>query len=318
MGAEISKPEDMSWGTLGSLRPSPNFQAGRDVERIQDALAQKDAGSLVRILTNRNNAQRQDIMRIFSSATQKDLKAELKTVVSGDLETLMLNLMMTPEQFDAQRLRRAMEGLGTDEETVLEVLCTRTPEQLRKVTAAYKTQYNRDLEKDLISETSGDFTKLLLALLKEYGKGNIDQDVNHLSKELSNKKSDSAPWIEILTTKNPQHLANVMDTLEAERDQRVDEALQKHFGGLLSGDLKLGLKTLVRWVQNPGVYLAQRLQSMKGGVVQDVLVSHCEEDLLRIRVAYLKETGTSLYSSLQKHFKGDVQTVLLALCGAED
>uniref|UniRef100_A0AAY4EQD3 Annexin n=1 Tax=Denticeps clupeoides TaxID=299321 RepID=A0AAY4EQD3_9TELE len=305
----------MSWGTLGSLRPSPNFQAGRDVERIQDALAQKDAGSLVRILTNRNNAQRQDIMRIFSSATQKDLKAELKTVVSGDLETLMLNLMMTPEQFDAQRLRRAMEGLGTDEETVLEVLCTRTPEQLRKVTAAYKTQYNRDLEKDLISETSGDFTKLLLALLKLLKFIPILYVFQHLSKELSNKKSDSAPWIEILTTKNPQHLANVMDTLEAERDQRVDEALQKHFGGLLSGDLKLGLKTVCL----PHAYMFVCVcVCTQGGVVQDVLVSHCEEDLLRIRVAYLKETGTSLYSSLQKHFKGDVQTVLLALCGAED
>lgn len=39
----------------------------------------------------------------------KELDAGLKKVLSGDLQSLILGLMMTPEQFEANRLRKAME-----------------------------------------------------------------------------------------------------------------------------------------------------------------------------------------------------------------
>lgn len=317
MEADIS--EDMWWGTLGSVRPFPNFRPERDVEDVQTACQQKDVKTLVRIMTNRDNAQRQTLAKAYLSATGKELKADLKKALSGDLESLMLDLLLTPDQFDAQRLYKAMKGLGTDEETLLEVLCTRSPSQLKIITSAYNEMYKKDLGKDLDGETSGDFTKLLLALLKkETVPGSVDQDVNRLSEELKGEKANAAPWINVLTTRHPDHLNKVLIRLEADIGQPVDEALEKRFGGFMSGDLKLGLTTLVHCIQNPAAYLAKRLQSMKGGVVQGVLVAHCEEDLLTVRVAYLKKTGSSLYSTLQNQFKGDFQNALLALCRAED
>lgn len=39
----------------------------------------------------------------------KELEAGLRKVLSGDLQSLILGLMMTPEQFEAHRLRKAME-----------------------------------------------------------------------------------------------------------------------------------------------------------------------------------------------------------------
>ncbi|XP_031442040.1 annexin A2 [Clupea harengus] len=310
---------DTCWGTLGSVRPFPNFRPEKDIADIQSACQQKDVTTLVRIMTNRDNAQRQSLAQNYLSTTSKELTADLKRALSGDLESLMLDLLLTPDQFDAQRLHRAMKGLGTDEETLLEVLCTRSPPQLKGITSAYNKMYQKDLEKDLEGDTSGDFTKLLLALIKkENGTGTVDQDVNCLSEELNGEKADATPWISLLTTRCPDHLRKVLTSLEGAIGQPVDEALEKRFGGLMSGDLKLGLTTLVHCIQNPATYLAKRLQSMKGGVVQGVLVSHCEEDLLIVRVAYLRETGTSLYSALQSQFKGDFQNALLALCRAED
>ncbi|KAG9345361.1 hypothetical protein JZ751_009908 [Albula glossodonta] len=151
--------EPMWWGTLGTVRPFPNFDPERDAQEIHAALDKKDVNTLVRILTNRNNAQRQGIAQNLSQA--------LKKVLSGVLEDLLLGLMMTPVQFDAHRLRQAMEGMGTDEETLLEILCTRSAQQLRDITIAYKQEFGRYLENDLISETSKDFTTLLLAILKK-------------------------------------------------------------------------------------------------------------------------------------------------------
>ncbi|XP_056596775.1 annexin A2 isoform X1 [Triplophysa dalaica] len=311
--------ESMWWGTLGSVRPFPNFHPERDVLVLQQALEQKDVNTIVRILTNRSNAQRQSLVRAYKTFSQKELDAGLKKVLSGDLQSLILGLMMTPEQFEAHRLRKAMEGVGTDEEILSEILCSRTPQQLSDITAAYNQEFKRDLEKDLLSETSGDFSKLIIALLKkENGQAVVDQDLKTLSEELKNKKPVGEIWIDILTTRNPDHLKTVLSKLEIELEQTVDEALEGHFKGLLLGDLRKGLKSLVHCIQNKPMYLAQRIQNMKVPLLQGVMVSHSEEDLLSIRVAYLQATGTSLYTALQKQFKGDLQQALLAICRAED
>uniref|UniRef100_A0A673JY96 Annexin A2-like n=1 Tax=Sinocyclocheilus rhinocerous TaxID=307959 RepID=A0A673JY96_9TELE len=296
--------EGMWWGTLGSVRPFPNFRPERDVTVLHTALEKKDVSTIVRILTNRSNAQRRSLALAYKNFSQKELDASLKKVLSGDLQSLILGLMMIPEQFEAHRLRKAMEGAGTDEETLLEILCTRTPQQLSDIRAAYSQ--GRDLEKDLISESSGDFSKLIEALLKkENGPGIIDQDIATLSEELKNKKPAADIWIKILTTRNPDHLRIVLEKLEFEKGQTVEDALEGHFKGVLSGDLKKGLKTLGK-------------TCLCAPVVQGVMVAHSEEDLLRVRVAYLQSTGTSLYTALQKQFKGELQQGLLAICRAED
>uniref|UniRef100_A0A3B3C113 Annexin A14 n=1 Tax=Oryzias melastigma TaxID=30732 RepID=A0A3B3C113_ORYME len=161
---------DMWWGTLGTVRPFSNFHPNRDVMEIHNALDRKDVGTLVNILTNRNNAQRQVIAAEYKQTTNKDLIASLKKALSGDLEDLLLDLMMLPEHFDAQRLQDAMAGLGTDEEGLMEILSTRSREQLQHINNAFQQRElqrrHKDLEKELRGETSGDFAKLVVALLK--------------------------------------------------------------------------------------------------------------------------------------------------------
>ncbi|KAK3520734.1 hypothetical protein QTP70_031473 [Hemibagrus guttatus] len=307
----------MNWGSIGSVRPFPLFQPEKKVSDLQAALEQKDVSTLVRILTNHSNDQRQSLAETYRSVTHQDLSVRLKTVLNGDLEVLILDLMMTPEQFEAQRLRRAMEGLGTDEETLLEILCLRSQEHLSNLAAVYTKEYQRDLENDLTSETSGDFRQLLLALLKKQQvPEDVDLDVKILCEELNNSKPDITPWIKILTMRDPDHLRSVLIHLAAERGQPVSAEIEKHFGGLFN--IRLGLQTLVLSIEDPYLYLAQRIQPMKKSLVQGVLMSHCEEDLLAVRVAFKKHTGESLYSTIQDKFQGDIQQIFLALCRCED
>ncbi|RVE66626.1 hypothetical protein OJAV_G00109130 [Oryzias javanicus] len=159
--------DDMWWGTLGTVRPFSNFHPDRDVMEIHGALDRKDVGTLVNILTNRNNAQRQVLVAEYKKITNKDLIVSLKKALSGDLEDLLLHLMMLPEHFDAQRLQDAMAGLGTDEEALMEILSTRSREQLQHINNAFQQRFKKDLEKELRGETSGDFAKLVVALLKK-------------------------------------------------------------------------------------------------------------------------------------------------------
>ncbi|XP_061615341.1 annexin A2 [Phyllopteryx taeniolatus] len=315
MDLQYFESHTMCWGTLGTVRPYSNFHPQRDVKQIHEALEKKDATTLVRILTNRSNAQRQAIAKTFKEATQQDLIAGMRKVLSGDLEALMLELMMPPLQHEAHRLQQAMAGLGTDEETLLEILCTRSSKELRDISSAYKEMYKKDLEKEAKGETSGDFAKLIVALInKEDVAGFVQRDVESLAASLNGKKADVAPWIDILTSRDSNHLNGVLMGLELESGQMVIPVLEKSF----SGEIRLGLSVLVECIQNPGMYLAKRLTGMKAPIVQGIMVSHSEEDLLCIRVAFLKLTGTSLYTTLQKYFKGDHLEALLAICRSED
>ncbi|XP_012707642.3 annexin A2 isoform X1 [Fundulus heteroclitus] len=320
LASSVSNPEqDMWWGTLGTIRPFSSFHPDRDVAEIQAALQRKDAVTLVRILTNRSNAQRQFIAKSFQEQTKpesrQDLSAALKKALSGDLENLLLQLLMLPDQLEAHRLKDAMAGLGTDEETLLEILCTRSGQKLQDISAAYKKSYKKDLEKELRSETSGDFAKLVVALLKkDVAAGSVQRDVQALAASLSGKKAEAEPWITILTSRDADHLNKVLMELELETGQTVDQLVEKSF----SGDFRLGLRVLVQCIQNPEVYLAQRLLTMKTPLVQGIMVSHSEEDLLQIRAAFLRLNGCSLYSALQKHFKGEHLQALQAICRSED
>ncbi|XP_071355716.1 annexin A2 isoform X2 [Trachinotus anak] len=315
MDPDYFKSYEMCWGTLGTVRPFSNFHPDRDVAEIQEALEKKDAVTLVRILTNRSNDQRQVITSTFEEITHKDLVGGLKKALSGDLEVLLLELLMPPLQYEAHRLQQAMSGLGTDEETLMEILCTRSGKQLQEISATYKQLYKKDLEKEMKGETSGDFAKLVLALLnKENVAGVVQRDIESLSASLNGKKADAGPWIDILTSRDSDHLNKVLMGLELESGQMAVEAVEKRF----SGDIRLGLKVLVQCIQNPDVYLAKRITTMKTSMVQGIMVSHAEDDLLCIRAAYIKLTGTSLYTALQKHFKGDHLQALLAICRSED
>ncbi|KAJ0055408.1 hypothetical protein NL108_017253, partial [Boleophthalmus pectinirostris] len=251
--------------------------------------------NIVRILTNRNNAQRQVLVKTFEELTQKDLSSTVKKALSGDVETLLLELLMPPLHYEAYRLEMAMVGLGTDEESLLEILCTLTGPQLKEISEIYKQMYKKDLEKELKGETSGDFAKLVVALLNVMQTPITLLVPQTLVATLNGKKCEAAPWIDILTSRDPEHLQKVLDEVEFQTGLFLDEALEKRF----SGDFRLGLKVLVQCIQNPDLYLAKRISTMKIPQTQRVMVSHCEEDLLCIRAAFIKLTGNSLYSTLQ-------------------
>jgi len=67
---------------------------------------------------------------------------------------------------DARRLREAMRGIGTRDSVLIEILSHRTREQRLMIVAEYRRTVCRDLLKDLESETSGNYRKILLKLMK--------------------------------------------------------------------------------------------------------------------------------------------------------
>ena len=68
-------------------------------------------------------------------------------------------------EYDARILRDAMEGIGTDETQMSEVLCTRIDSELQLIQKKYEEIYSRNLQDDIKSETGGDLESCYIQLL---------------------------------------------------------------------------------------------------------------------------------------------------------
>nr|AFK36163.1 unknown [Medicago truncatula] len=68
---------------------------------------------------------------------------------------------------DAEALRKAFEGWGTDEKTVITILGHRNSNQIQQIRKAYEGIYNEDLIKRLESEIKGDFEKAVYRWILE-------------------------------------------------------------------------------------------------------------------------------------------------------
>uniref|UniRef100_H3APK8 Annexin n=1 Tax=Latimeria chalumnae TaxID=7897 RepID=H3APK8_LATCH len=320
-----------AWGTLGTIRPFLNFEPETDAITLAEAIKAKgvDENTIVSILTNRTNTQRQQIVKVFNTLTQENLATVLQKALSGNLEKVILGLIKTPAQYDVQELKAAMAGFGTDEETLVEILATRNGRQLQEITSIYKQECMSEFEDDIKSDTGGDFCELLLTLAKgrrEIDTGTIDYelistDARALREAIMKSKSpDSKTWIHILTARSHKHLKRVFQKYEEFNSLTIEESINKRF----KGDVQKGLLSLVQCIWDIPEYFANRIcKGTKGIGASDktlirILISRCETDLLSIRTEFKKKCGKSLYSCIQSNTKGDYQSALLALCQGED
>nr|KAF6404466.1 annexin A13 [Rousettus aegyptiacus] len=69
------------------------------------------------------------------------------------------------EGYFADRLYKSMTGAGTDEETLIHVFVTRAEVDLQGIKEKFQEKYQKSLSDMVRSDTSGDFQRLLVALL---------------------------------------------------------------------------------------------------------------------------------------------------------
>jgi len=88
---------------------------------------------------------------------------------SGDIRKGLLTVVhciRDQHGFLAKVLHDSMKGAGTDDDTLIRVLVARSEIDLEDIKEAYKKHYKKTLAQDVKGDTSGDYQKLLLAIIK--------------------------------------------------------------------------------------------------------------------------------------------------------
>ena len=222
-----------------------------------------DKKTVVDITVNRTNAQRLQIKEAYKASYGRDLIKDLKSELHNHLEDAVVALFTDPIEYDADELRAAMKGLGTNEDTLIEIICSRPPHVLKAIIAKFKEKYNRDLEKDVKSETSGTLRKLLIALLQCSRSTNTTPNqaqCAQIAQEIYNageKKlgTDESIFNKYFCTLSPHELAAVSREYHKLTGHTILQAIDKEF----SGDSKKTLRTIVYATLSPSEYFATRV-----------------------------------------------------------
>uniref|UniRef100_A0AAX7TFL4 Annexin n=1 Tax=Astatotilapia calliptera TaxID=8154 RepID=A0AAX7TFL4_ASTCA len=314
----------------GTVKPSANFSASADAEVLHKAMKGlgTDEDAILQLVTARSNAQRQEIKASFKTLYGKDLIDDLKGELGGKFETLIVALMTPPITYDVTSLRNAIKGAGTDEKVLVEILASRTSQQVKQIVAAYKQEYDDDLEKDITGDTSGHFQRLLVILLQANRQTGIQAESSYLVLHtfpthcgLSFTETGDKPY----SCTNIRLIPNficipVFDAYMKLSGYEIEESIKRE----TSGNLKDLLLAVVKCARSVPAYFAETLYyAMKGAGTDDntlirVMVTRSEVDLLDIRAQFRRLFACSLHSMIKGDAGGDYRKALLALCGGDD
>ena len=224
----------------------------------------------------------------------------------------------------------SLEGLGTDESALAEILFMATNSQIKFCRINWKRFYpSFDLENQLQGETSGNFSRLLFALTQgdRDESGNVDfelvkADVRELQ---GDEEKRASKFIEIFSRRSHEHLSRLIGQFEnstgEDMNSFITTSLKSFTGQMIGDDFITSLKMFINAVRDEVKFYAQRLNqcvefltlrsinqlpidvvSSRQTIVR-ILILRREIDLAEIKQRYSELSGTQLETSILNCFK---------------
>lgn len=273
----------------------------------------------------RSNDQRQAITAAFLKEYGRDLQKDLKSELGGKFEDVIIGLMLPEVEFMCQELQKAMKGLGTDEEALIEIICPRTNDEIKAIVTKYEDLFSRPLAQQICSEVSGDFARLLTLIVTgcrdPAGQVNPDLAKEHAEKlynaGAAKLGTDEEVFNKIMAHDSFAQLRLVFEEYKSLTGKTIEQALKAELGG----DLLNAMLAIVECVQSPPGFFAKRLhKAMEGMGTNDttlirIIVSRCEIDLGSIKQEYERLYDKTLLSAVKSECSGDYKKALCAIIG---
>ena len=297
-----------------------------DIEALKKAMEGfgTDEDTLIKIVANRTSSDRLKIKEEWEKTYGTDLISELKKEVHGKMEEAMIALFTEPIEYDCDSLRNAMSGLGTNEDTLIEIIASRSTEDLKKIMEKYQQKYNKNLEEDIKKEVHGTVQNILISLLKcnrSTNKSPNSGEISKIAQEIYDAGEgkflhDSSVFNKYLTTLSPQELVCLNQEYNYIAKHTILEAIDKEF----IGNSKKAFRATVYATLLPSEYFATRVHdAIKGLGTKDhllirILITRDEIDMPQIKECYKKLYGSSMIEDIKKDISGKYRKLMLELC----
>ncbi|GFR77592.1 annexin [Elysia marginata] len=191
------------------------------------------------------------VVVVVAAAAAADLLSDLKSELSGKFESFVLALFEHPRIYDAKECNGAISGVGTNEDTLIEILATRSNQEIKDIRDQYRLHYKRELERDIQADTSGDFKRLLTSLVTGNREERSQPDVELAKKEAmelykaGEKRlgTDEAVFNRILCLRSNPQLCETFNQYKAISGKDIEKSIESE----MSGNLEIGCLAIGEW-----------------------------------------------------------------------
>ncbi|EOY19973.1 Annexin [Theobroma cacao] len=230
----------------------------------------------------------------------------------------VLDVIPSPED-DSEKLKKAFQGLGTDEDEIIMILGHRDASQRKQIRETYQQLYNESLIDALNSELSGDFRTAVI--LWTYDPS--ERDARLANGALKSKKKGVKQLeiiVEMSCASSPQHLVAVRQAYCSLFDCSLEEAIAASVSMPLKKVL-LGLVTSYRYdkelvdmdvanLEADRLHEAIKTKELAHDDVVYILSTRNFHQLRTTFECYRKKYGNPIDKDIMKSGKGDLESLL--------
>jgi len=297
------------------------YNPADDAQRLRDAM--KGLGTndsvLIDIIGHRTREQRLMIASAYSTTIGRDLLKDLESETSGNYRRVLLLLMKPRDEMIAEILHDAMEGAGTKDNILIDII-TQFPYDLPAASAAYQRKYGKSLESAVKSETSGNYEKMLCALLNiprpfpnmiDPTRAAADADAFYRAGEGRLGTNEDA-YINILASNSYQQLMLIDQNYRRAHPKGMVHAVKSETSGRFED-------TMVALLTSPDIFFAQRVKdAVDGAGTNDseliaIFVANERPQLQLISQAYQNLFAKAMATRVGDDVSGDYKRLLMAL-----
>ncbi|KAM4745204.1 annexin A3a isoform 2-T3 [Anableps anableps] len=221
---------------------------------------------------------------------------------------------------DAAALKEAIEGLGTNEKVVIEILTQRSNAQRQRICKAYEEATGRTLEKDLKGDTDGDFKNLLVALITPPAA----YDCHEVKRAMKGAGTKDSVLIEIFASRSKQQIKALKDVFLAETKKQLIDELDSE----VSGDFSKALILLAKGERdesdsvdvgraNEDAKTLYNAGEKKWGTDESKFIEIlCQRSIPQLRqtlVEYKNISKKTLQQSIEGEMSGELEELLVAV-----
>ncbi|GIQ85571.1 annexin [Kipferlia bialata] len=300
----------------------PQCVGAADARALHKAIygAGTDDATLISILASHDNSQLMDIRAAYEAGFA--LVDDIKGDTYGSYERLLVGLVTERDILEAQYIREAVQGAGTDEDILIDIIMSRTPEELRAISDMYQTQYSRDMAEDVLGEFKfkGKLKKVFaaaLAMNRETGPtvdaDRVQQDIEELHKATKGLGTDESAVFEVLFSRSVPHLREVFAGYEEAYGKTVRDVMKSEF----KAKVEDAVVACVDWVTDPSLSAAVMIHRAIKGLgtnekrLECALATRYDLDGGNIALAYDTKYGPG---QCVKDIKGDLTGTIEKLC----
>lgn len=296
--------------------------AEHDAEALYKAM--KGLGTddkiLISILTERSTEHLQEVKKAYEKKYGKTLETDIKGDTSGYYEDLLVALLQDHQFYLAGLVMEAIKGLGTDEQLLIDVICTKSDAELKDIANAFTKRYGKDMLKEVADDLSGDLKKMILSLFefKRGKEGPADMDLAKKDAKLLYDKgegtwgTDEDAFIKIFASRTRSQLEATSKVYADLAGHTLEVAVEKETSGWFK-------KTMLALVCPLPEYWGNKFHKAMKGVGTDekalirMLIGLPRGLLKEINQYYTHKYSHSLHKDIESDVSGDFGKTILAI-----